>query len=209
MKGKRELEQDRAQLAGIAQDIEAGANGALVFGAGNTSRGRGGAAEFRDARPGQIRRGVPRRPRTRSLGPRQGRKCLMRKSLPQLGGEQESRIIRNALQPLMRLPWLQRRIERGVDLDGVEKLREVRRFVKALGTRRRINIAGPIGIGPAGRSNANLASRGAERVAGIALRRRVFGGTLPAPRDHSSFWVVVGHESRRTFRAASRVGMAI
>jgi len=36
----------------------------------------------------------------------------MREFLPQFGGEQESGIGRDALQPLMRVPWLQRRIER-------------------------------------------------------------------------------------------------
>ena len=77
-------------------------------------------------------------------------------ALPEFGGEAERGICCDTLDPgggVVGSDWL---IERGVDFDGVEELSEECRFVKALWAARRIDEAGPIGVGPAGRANAQV-----------------------------------------------------
>src|SRR6266478_5160951 len=125
VKSERELQQHSAELAGLVEYVEAGANGAFFVGA--------------DLRGGGIAK----------IG-------VVRKFLPQLGGEHEARIGGDAFQPLFGMLWVQRLVEGSVDFDGVEELRKIGSFVKALGPWRRVNIAGPIGVGPAGGADAKV-----------------------------------------------------
>src|SRR5258708_32156799 len=57
----------------------------------------------------------------------------------------------------MGVPRLQGRIEGHIDLNGIEKLRQISRFVEAFWTRRRVHITGPVRIRPARRPDANVA----------------------------------------------------
>jgi hypothetical protein len=105
VKRKRELQQHRAELPGLVQDIEAGAYRAFILGGGTR---------------------------------------VVREFLPQLGSEHKARIRGNAFEPLLgvlRVQWL---VEGSVDLDGVKELREVRSFVKAFRSRRRVHVSSPI-----------------------------------------------------------------
>ena len=129
------MQQNRAQLARAHQHIKTGAHGALVFGRGTP------------------RRGVRRR------GTRLGENHVVRESLPQLGGEQKARIRSHAIDPLPGMLGTHRRVKRSIDFDGVEELRQIRRFMKAFGTPRWIDVAGPIGVRPARRPDAYVARR--------------------------------------------------
>ncbi len=83
---------------------------------------------------------------------RSGAECrgsyVVRESLPQLGGKDEPRIRRYAIDPLRRVVRTQRLVKRSVDLDGVKVFREIGCLVESFGTSRWINVAGPIGIRP-------------------------------------------------------------
>ena len=104
----------------------------------------------------------------------------------------------------MRVPRLHRRVERSIDLDRVEKFRQVGSFVKAFGTPRRIHISGPIRIRPAGRPDANLASRRNDRVTPTIPSRVVLGGALRGLRTSGSFWVGLRHRWRLTLALSSQ-----
>jgi len=80
--------------------------------------------------------------------------------LPEFGGEEERGVGRHALQPsggVFRAQWV---VERRVDLDGVEELREISGLVEVPGASRGVNIAKPIGIGPSGRADEDAAGGG-------------------------------------------------
>ncbi len=134
MEGKRELQEDRSQLAGFVQRIEACADGAFVFG--------------RSAR-------------------RCGR-CVVSESLPEFGGKDEPRVRRDAVEPLRGVVRAKRLVKRGVDLDGVEKLREIGSFVKIFAPPRGIYVAGPVRVGPARGADADDLAR---RLRSWFLRR--------------------------------------
>jgi len=92
--------------------------------------------------------------------------------LPELGGEKESGIRGDALEPLCGERRLERMVEGRVDLDGVEELREVRRFVKAGRAVWRVHDAVPVRVRPAGGPDQNLVRR----------RRNEFFASGHAPR---------------------------
>ena len=77
----------------------------------------------------------------------------MREFLPQLGGEKKARVRSHSREPLLGVGGTHGMVEGSVDLDGVEKLREVGGLVKSTGTRRRIDDAVPIGVRPSGRAD--------------------------------------------------------
>lgn len=62
----------------------------------------------------------------------------------------------------------QRSIEGRVDFDGVKELREEFGFVEVVGSRRWVDVAGPVGIGPTGRTNAEVVG-GGERIVFVHL----------------------------------------
>ncbi len=80
---------------------------------------------------------------------------VVRESLPELGGEDKTRIRRHAIDPLSCVVRTQRLVKRSVDLDGVKEFREIRRLVESFGTARWINVAGPVGIRPARGAHAH------------------------------------------------------
>src|SRR4029077_956354 len=63
-------------------------------------------------------------------GSRCYRSYVVRKSLPEFGGEHKARIRRHAVDPLRRVVGAQRLVKRSIDLDGVKKFRQVRRLVE-------------------------------------------------------------------------------
>jgi len=138
MERKWELQEDRSELAGFLQRLEAGAHDAFV--------GRSGSR-------------------------------IVGESLPELGGENEARIGRDAAEPLRGVVGTKRLVKRGVDLDGVEEFREIGRFVKAFGPANRINVAGPVRVRPAGRAHANDLRRPLLRRFGRRIRWTRPGGS--------------------------------
>ncbi len=114
VKRKRELQQHSAEFSRGAQHVEPGANRTLVFG----------------------NRGFARRSCA-------ARNKLVCEALPQLCGKDKARIRRDAVNPLRRVIRPNGIVERRVDLDGVKKFGEIRRFVKALRLSRRVNVARP------------------------------------------------------------------
>src|ERR1700687_244442 len=81
---------------------------------------------------------------------------VVREFLPQFRGEHKARSGGNAIKPplgVLRVQWL---VERGIDLDGGEELRQVRGFVKAFRPRRRVHVTGPIRIRPSCWPNTNV-----------------------------------------------------
>src|ERR1035438_5593641 len=201
MKRKRELQQNRTQLPGVPQHIESRANRPLILGTRHPGRTRSIPGKFRRTWPNEIRRRI-----TPRLVTRQRRKSLVCKFLPKLGSEQKSRIARNPLQPLMCMPRLQRRIKRGINLNGVEELSQVSSLMKSLRPRRRINIPSPIRIRPTGRPDPNLASRPNKRVAQIARRGAVFASVRRRLGGRRPFWIVSQHNlvAQATRREQSR-----
>src|SRR5260370_9172107 len=89
--------------------------------------------------------------------------------LRERGGGEEGGVGGHWVEPLLGVVGLERLIERRVDFDGVEELREISGFVKAFWARRGIDVTGPIGVRPAGRANANMFQGGE----GSAHRLRV------------------------------------
>ena len=75
---------------------------------------------------------------------------------PEFGGEEESRIGGDAVDPLFGVGRLHGMVEGGVDFDGVEKLGEEGGFVKIFGARIRVENALPVGIGPAGGADVEM-----------------------------------------------------
>ena len=118
VKGKRELQEDGTELACLAEDIEAGADGALVFGA---CRGFVGEA------------------------------------LPEFCGEEERGVGGYAIDPGGGVLWADGLVEGSVDFDDIEILGEEGCFVEGFGAVRGVDVAGPVGIGPAGRADAQAA----------------------------------------------------
>jgi len=104
-----------------------------------------------------------------SGGARGAGNCVVSESLPELGGEDEAGIGGDKLDPVCGKIGAQRLVKRSVDLNGVEEFGEIGGFVEALGTARRINVAGPIRIRPACGADPQSASGG-------GFLRRVFGG---------------------------------
>jgi len=81
---------------------------------------------------------------------------IMGEPLPELGGKQKCRVGRDAIHPgcgVVGAKWL---VKRSVNFDGVEESSEVCGLVKALGTVSWIDVARPIGVGPARGTDANL-----------------------------------------------------
>src|SRR6266481_5090899 len=84
---------------------------------------------------------------------------VVRKSLPEFGGENKSRIRRHAIEPLRRVLRAQRLVKRSIDLDGIKVFREISCLVESFGTSGGIDVTGPIGIRPARWSHANDVTR--------------------------------------------------
>src|SRR6202043_3949212 len=78
-----------------------------------------------------------------------------REFLPELCGEQKSRIGRDARDPLAAMLGAYRLVKRCVDFDGVEKFGEIRGLVEASRLASRIDDPGPIRVGPSRRADAN------------------------------------------------------
>ena len=115
MEGEGKLEEDGAEFVGSAEDVEAGADEALVIGGG-----AGIVGEF----------------------------------LPEFGGEEEARIGGDAGEPVGGVIGAEGMVEGRVDLDGVEEGGQIFGFVEIFGAARRIDVAGPVGVGPAGGADA-------------------------------------------------------
>lgn len=164
VEGKRELEKDGAKFFGGAENVEAGADGAFVFGSG---LGRGG---FR----------------------------IVSEFLPELGGEDETRISGHAIKPLSGMVGTKGLVERGVDLDRVKEFGEKRCFVKILGAAGRVDVTGPVGIRPSRRADAESCGLGKPRGrrlwrggAGNALAGARRAGRRSGPRFRHSFRVQI------------------
>jgi len=121
MERERELEENGAKFVGRAQNIEAGANGALIGG------GRG-----------------------RSIGGK-----LMSEALPKFSGEDEAGVCDHAIEPLRGVIGTQWLVEGSVDFDGVEEFGKVGSFVEIFWAAGWIDVTTPIGIGPAGGTDAD------------------------------------------------------
>jgi hypothetical protein len=102
----------------------------------------------------------PRAHRALVLG---ARALLVRELLPELCGEEESRMGRHALDPLRRDSRPRRLVKRGIDLDRVEILRQVRGFVEIPRAPLRIEDSVPVRVGPARGPDDNP----------VRLRRRI------------------------------------
>src|ERR1700731_5115319 len=85
--------------------------------------------------------------------------AFVSKFLPEFGGEQEARVAGNTGEPLCGQLWTDGLVEGGIDFDGVEKFGEVVCFVKTARTRRGIDDAVPICIGPARGTDVNFSLR--------------------------------------------------
>ena len=72
----------------------------------------------------------------------------MGKFLPKLRCEKEARVGGDTLLPLRRVIGLYRMVKRSIDLDGVEKVGEIRGGMKVFGARLRIDVAGPVRVSP-------------------------------------------------------------
>ncbi len=151
MKGKRELEENGTEFVGGAENVEAGADEFFVF-EGNFGERAGGSV-----------RGFSERSLSCSGGAFGFRERFVGELLPQLGGEDEAGVSGNAVEPLRCEIGAKRAVEGGIDLDSVEELREVGRFVKAFWTRRGINVPGPVGVRPTGGADAEMSSGEVER----------------------------------------------
>ena len=121
MERERELEENGAKFVGRAQNIEAGANGALI--GGGREGGVGGE--------------------------------LMSEALPKFGGEDEAGICGDAIEPLRGVIGTHWLVEGSVDFDDVEEFGKVGSFVKILWAAGWIDVASPVGIGPAGGTDAD------------------------------------------------------
>jgi len=84
--------------------------------------------------------------------------------LPEFGGEDEAGVGRDEIDPVGGKIGAERLIKGGVDLNSVEEFCEIGGFVENFGAARRINVAGPIRIRPAG---------GADAQSALGRRRRV------------------------------------
>ena len=89
--------------------------------------------------------------------------------LPEFGGEEEARIGGDAGEPVGGVIGTERMVEGGVDLDGVEERGEIFGLVEIFGASRGIDVAGPIGVGPAGGADAESGrAHGIRRRDGLA-----------------------------------------
>src|SRR5215471_15696376 len=70
---------------------------------------------------------------------------VVRELLPQLRGENKTRIGRHELNPLPAVFWLQRLVERGVDLNRVEELSKIGGLMEACRLASRVHDACPVG----------------------------------------------------------------
>src|SRR5271168_1931297 len=84
------------------------------------------------------------------------RAFFVRESLPELGGEEESRIGGDALEPLRRESGLEWVVKRSIDFDRVEVFREVGCLMKRARAWRGVNNTLPIGIGPSRGPDADV-----------------------------------------------------
>ncbi len=184
MERKRELQENRSKLASFMQRVESCANGALVFG--------GGAGQRRNSAVRDVIRND------------------MRESLPEFGGEDEPRIGHDAVDPLRGVVQAKRLVKRGVDLDGVEEFREIRRFVKAFGPPRGIHVAGPVRVGPARWADADDLGWLLLQGFGSGFRRCFRHGFLPGfpGRRRGGFFVATWHLSSEALLVARRVEFA-
>jgi hypothetical protein len=94
--------------------------------------------------------------------------------LPELSGEDEAGVGRDEIDPVGRKIGAERLVKGGVDLNSVEEFGEIGGFVETFGAARRINVAGPVRIRPAGGADAQSASgrrRGVQRSVRVAGRR--------------------------------------
>lgn len=80
--------------------------------------------------------------------------------LPEFGGEEKARIGGDAVEPVGGVIGTQRMVEGGVDFDGIEKGGEVFGFVEIFGAARGIDVAGPVGVGPACGADAESGGSG-------------------------------------------------
>jgi hypothetical protein len=79
----------------------------------------------------------------------------VREPLPEFGGENESWVNGDAVDPLDGVVWPDGIVERCVDLDGVKEFSEVAGFVKTFAAPLWVDVAEPIWIRPAGWAHAN------------------------------------------------------
>jgi hypothetical protein len=79
----------------------------------------------------------------------------MSEALPKIGGEDEAGICDDAIEPLRGVIGTQWLVEGSVDFDGVEEFGKVGSFVEIFRAAGWIEVASPIGIGPAGGTDAD------------------------------------------------------
>jgi hypothetical protein len=94
--------------------------------------------------------------------------------LPELGGEDEARIGGDKIDPVGGKIGAHGLVKGGINLNGVEEFGEIGGFVETLGATRRIHVASPVRIRPAGRADAQGARgrrRGVQRSVRVAGRR--------------------------------------
>jgi hypothetical protein len=94
--------------------------------------------------------------------------------LPELGGEDEARIGGDKIDPVGGKIGAHGLVKGGINLNGVEEFGEIGGFVETLGATRRIHVASPVRIRPAGRADAQGVSgrrRGVQRSVRVAGRR--------------------------------------
>jgi len=78
-----------------------------------------------------------------------GRLALVREAPPELGGEAEVGVVRDALEPAFGVGRWRRPVEAGVNLNAVNVAGEIGEGIEAGGLGRGIDDAFPIGVGPA------------------------------------------------------------
>ena len=118
---------------------------------------------------------------------------VVSETLPEFGGEEETWIYEDTIDPMRGVVGAQGLIERRVDFDGVEKFSKIGGFMEALGAARGLDIAGIVWIGPAcGADVESSGPRGMRRGTGRAGWER-------------RFWFALGHGASGAECAQSRV----
>ena len=78
----------------------------------------------------------------------------MRELLPEFCGEKESGVGRHSLDPQSCVVWAHGLVEGRIDFDGVEEFGQEGGFVEIFWAGLRVDVAGPIGVGPSGWADA-------------------------------------------------------
>src|SRR6266404_1526108 len=125
---------------------------------------------------------------------------IMREFLPHLRCEHEIPVLGNAFHPKLRVVRLNRIVKTCIDFNRVKKFRQVRCLVKSLRLSRRIRVARPIRIRPAGRAHSNIrAPRRSRRALALPTSfrsTRLFSSSAHHPQTMCPYAEVSTQSSR-------------